>query len=165
MSRATKVVARERELKAIELRKAGAAYEQIGRTLGITHEGARKAVLRALARIIDLTNETAETYRQLQLVRIDDMRKSVWAQARSGHLAAIDRVLRLDEREARLLGLFAPEQAEVRGDLRVVVEYIDRPMPEYALGPGRSLIAPRSRTVEAAVIEHGELLPPGDDGD
>lgn len=49
--------AMEREHKAVELRKAGATYDQIGENLGITSEAARKAVKRSMERVAALRDE------------------------------------------------------------------------------------------------------------
>jgi DNA-binding CsgD family transcriptional regulator len=46
-----RIQAREREAEALKLKRAGETYESIGAQLSITHEGARKAVLRALDRL------------------------------------------------------------------------------------------------------------------
>ena len=43
----------------------------------------------------------------------------VWKQAKDGHLGAIDRVLKIQERRAKLLGLDAPSKVSIE----------DAPMP------------------------------------
>ena len=165
MPRVPKALTADRELKAIELRKAGLTYEQIGAAVGISHEGARKAVLRVLSRLVAFTHEEATALREIQLLRINDMRKSVWAQARTGHLASIDRVIRLDEREAKLTGIDAPERTLVREDLRVTVSYVDTPLPDYGTTTSRRLPAPLEAPTEGGVVEYVDVpLPDQDDG-
>jgi DNA-binding CsgD family transcriptional regulator len=164
MPRVPKALTAERESKAIELRKAGASYEQIGLVLGISHEGARKAVLRVLARLEALTIEEAETLRAIQLLRINDMRRAIWAQARSGHLASIDRVIRLDEREARLTGIEAPDRTLISGDLHIIVEYYDTPLPDYSTPTSHLIAAPAAQEgrIEVEYPDIPLLVPPPD---
>jgi len=96
----------EKRRQALELRKAGASYEQIAESLGYrSKSGAHDAVTGALR---DMLREPAEQVRTLELSRLDDMLMSIWARVRSGDVSAIDRALRLSERRARLLGLDAP---------------------------------------------------------
>lgn len=107
---------RERELKALEMRKAGATFEQIGNALGITPQGAHRAVKRALRRIIEKSDEAAEEIRRLELERLDAMLLALWPQAKRGNLGAVDRILRIMERRAKLLGLDAPKAVDITTD-------------------------------------------------
>ena len=96
----------EKRRRALELRKAGASYEQIAESLGYrSKSGAHDAVTGALR---DMLREPAEQVRTLELSRLDDILMSIWTRVRAGEVAAIDRALRLAERRARLLGLDAP---------------------------------------------------------
>jgi hypothetical protein len=126
--------ARRREARALELRLAGATYEQIGRALGTNRSRAYRIVQRALDRLV---REPAEQVRQLELARLDHL----WVEAtkilRRRHvvisagkvvvhpdtrepledsmpvLRAIDTLLKIQERRARLLGLDAPAHRTV----------------------------------------------------
>jgi hypothetical protein len=101
------VLAKNRELECLALRKAGATYDQIGDKVGITREGARLAVSRALADLSAATTEEAKEVRHLELERLDAMLLGLWQKASRGDPASVDRVLRIQERRARLLGLDA----------------------------------------------------------
>jgi NTP pyrophosphatase (non-canonical NTP hydrolase) len=101
-------LAKGRELEALELRKAGATYDQIATRIGITREGSRRAVKRALAALSAECTEVAEEIRSLELERLDAMLLGVWDKARKGDLLAIDRVLKIQERRARFLGIDQP---------------------------------------------------------
>lgn len=107
---------------ALEMRKAGATYAHIAQVLNITETAARKAVLRALARLNEKVSESAEEVRRLELERLDALLAALWGKAQAGDGAAIDRVLRIMERRARLLGLDAPERIEQSGQVLVVVD-------------------------------------------
>lgn len=104
---ATRIKGRENRARAVELRKAGATYEQIGQQLGITKQSAHEAVTAAMRETAQTTAETAADVIQLELARLDQMLTGLWAQARQGVPVAVDRVLRIMERRARLLGLDA----------------------------------------------------------
>lgn len=109
------VLAREREARAILLRKAGANYTQIASQLDITRGAAYKAVKRALGRVIKECNEDAEDVRQLELARLDEMLFGIWPVAKGGDLKAIETVLKIEKRRAELLGIDAPVKMEIPG--------------------------------------------------
>jgi hypothetical protein len=105
------VRAHERHLRALELRKAGVTYETIAGQLGYANaSGARKAVASALKATL---REPAEELRTLELARLDAMALALWCRVQDGDEKAIDRVLRIMERRARLLGLDAAAKTEL----------------------------------------------------
>ena len=103
-----------RRLQALELRKAGATYQQIGERIGISANQAHLDVRRELQKIAEQASELATDVRQMELERLDSMHLGLWPEARKGHLGAVDRVLRIMERRASLLGLDAPKQQDIR---------------------------------------------------
>ena len=121
---ARRLAAREREIKALELRKAGATYVQIAEALGISRAGAHKVVLRALARLEKEAGEEAEHLRRLEIERLDAMLLAIWPHVKKGSLGAIDRAIRIMERRAKLLGLDAPTKADIQGEqvIRIIEE-------------------------------------------
>ena len=102
--------ATERRLIALELRKAGATYQKIAEHLGVPLTTAAYYVTSAMRALVA---EPARELRDLEVARLDDMLLSVWPQVRQGNLGAIDRVLRIMERRAKLLGLDAPTRVNV----------------------------------------------------
>ncbi|MHB8867449.1 MAG: hypothetical protein ACYC6T_08080 [Thermoleophilia bacterium] len=111
---ARRVAARKREADALELRLGGATYEQIAPRLGYKNRsGAMRAVKRALDKLI--SPEDVESLRQLELERLDRLLLGIWSSAVRGNPAAIDRVLKILERRARILGIDAPERRELSG--------------------------------------------------
>lgn len=111
------VEAREREVQALELRKEGASYRTIGRTLGISTTTAFNAVMRVLNRFAAQSAEHTRELRQLEVERLDVAMLKVMPKVRLGDLPAVDRLIRLVDARARLLGLYAPAQLEVGGIL------------------------------------------------
>ncbi len=94
---------RERALQALEMRKAGATFEVIAGQLRYSSKAdAYKAVMRFLDKQAD---EAAEPLRRLEVERCDKLQLAVWADAVGGNLKAIETVLHIMERRARLLGL------------------------------------------------------------
>src|SRR5690625_1695922 len=125
-----RIEAAEKQAQSIELRKAGATYDQIARKVGYANRGsAYRAVKSALEKI---TEEPAYELRNLISERLDVMLLGVWQQARSGHLGAIDRALKIEERRAKLYGL--DKQAETEITVNNGAEYssnLDELVQEY----------------------------------
>ena len=106
----------ERDRQAIELRRAGASFDQIARQLGYANKSvAYNAVSRALKRTMASMSLDADAYRQLTMDRLDAMLLGVWRSATQGDVQAISAVLRIEERRANMLGLDAPKRTEVTG--------------------------------------------------
>lgn len=124
---------RMRDLEAARLRALRFSGEQIARQLGYeTRAGALKAAKRGLAMI---TREPTEDAILLDLSELDEMAREAWKVLRSTHyvvdrgavvtwndqplhddgpvLAAIGKLLDVQERRAKLVGLDAPKRVEV----------------------------------------------------
>lgn len=112
--KAGNIAAVERQRQALELRKAGLSYVAIAERLGYAnHTGALKAVKSALR---SLVREPAEELIEVEVNRLDDMLAGLWLEARKGNVAKIDRVLKIMQRRAELLGLDAPKTVRVVQD-------------------------------------------------
>jgi len=109
------LLALERENKALSLRRSGANEAEIAESLGMTKSGAHKAVWRALRRAQSLTAEQADEWVALELDRLDRMQMALWPRALAGDVKAIDRILDIMRRRAKLLGLDAPSRHELTG--------------------------------------------------
>lgn len=85
------------------MRLAGMTYRDIAKELGRTELTCRKLVKSALAKA---TAESVDEYRQIEAERLDVLLVAIWKQAVvEKDLAAIDRVLKIMERRAKLFGL------------------------------------------------------------
>jgi hypothetical protein len=92
-----------RDAQALELRLAGYDYETIRSHLQFKSvSSAYDAVQRCLKRN---TEKAVEEYRLEQDARLDAMLKGLWSRARAGAEGVVDRVIRIEERRARLHGL------------------------------------------------------------
>lgn len=116
------IKAAEMGLRALELRKAGATYETIAQMLGYS---SKATAFNAVTRIMSQSKReaTKEAF-EMELRRLDDLMMTLWPLARAGdNMAAIDRVLRIMERRAKLLGLDAPEQSQQQIQQIIRVQY------------------------------------------
>lgn len=120
------LVAREREAEAVKLRESGASFEKIGKQLGVTTSGAYRAVARSLTRVIAQTSESAAQLRALELQRLDKLLLALWPRASKGDDAAVDRVLRVMERRAKLCGLDAPVRVSGPDDGPIQTEHVSK---------------------------------------
>lgn len=98
---------------AVALRMAGFTYAAIAKELHEDDETVRRWVNKEMSRLHALEVSALDTVRRLQLERIDAMLFGIWRSATSGDPKSIDAVLRLLERQAKLLGLDAPERVDV----------------------------------------------------
>lgn len=110
---ARRSAAAERAERAFELRKAGLPYTRIAQELHVSAGAAFNIVNRYLLKLRDRTDELAESVRQIELSRLDSMLEGLWERASGGNTQAIDRVLKIMQRRADLLGLDAPTKADV----------------------------------------------------
>jgi hypothetical protein len=122
-----RIEVRKRERDALELRIAGHDFETIGEMVGLSEDGARRAVDRSIDRI---TAAAAERVRDLELLRLDSMWLVVWSFVTDEELSAderlraIDRALKIAERRARYVGLDEPVKLDIRAMvLQVAVEF------------------------------------------
>lgn len=133
-----------RDAAACRLRARGLTYEQIATDLGMaSRSSAYDAVQRALTATV---KEPADEVRQIELVRLDELHRAALAVLEGTHyvvdkgqvviwegaplvddgpvLAAVDRLLKVQERRARLLGLDIPVKQQVQLDGGVRYEIV-----------------------------------------
>ena len=124
----------ERDHRAAEMRARGMTYEQIAQAMGIkSRQGAWEMVHRALS---EVPKESTERLLALELAKLDHMERQVHAVLARKHLQiaasgrvvlfngepveddevamkAVDRLLKISQRRARLLGLEAPTRVNL----------------------------------------------------
>ncbi len=103
----------EAERRALELRKEGWSFDQIADMMNITRAAASRAVQTALANIRKDCSELAEDVVSMELSRLDELLIVAQALAKAGNLEAIDRVLKIQERRAKYLGLDQPAKTQI----------------------------------------------------
>lgn len=164
-SKAQQAATAERRTKAIRLRLEGEDWQDIADKLGYSSRGAACTdVNRALATRVAEMGSTLEVYREAELMRLDQLTVEVWRVLRARHylisqgetvedpetgrpllddgpsLQAVDRLLKIQDRRAKLLGLDAPQRMEV-----LTLDAIDAHIIELE----RQLAAAGSEALEA----------------
>jgi hypothetical protein len=142
-----------RDGEAAELRSRGCTYQQIADQFGYSNRtNARRAVERALAATV---REPADEVRTLHLAQLDELTREALAVLHRPHvmvshgrivqgtdgqpllddgpvLQAIDRLIRIQERRAKLLGLDAPIEVQgftidqIDAEIRALTEQMKR---------------------------------------
>jgi hypothetical protein len=131
-----RLAAAERQRQALELKKAGADYRTIAERVGYAGPaGAYKAVTTALKALVQ---EPAEELRTMEVARLDQMLLGLWPKAIKGDTWAVDRVLKIMERRAALLGLDAPVKRELSGSVELRT-YAERVAGDLGLEPAEVL--------------------------
>jgi len=100
-----KITDAHRRSQAIKLRMGGATYEDIGASLGVTKQRAHAIVRDYMNKVEDETCEDTKTIKQLEVQRLDRLVLGLWTRATAGQVGAIDRMIKIMERRAKLLGL------------------------------------------------------------
>ena len=105
------------DTEALKMRSRGFTYQQIADNMGCSKGAAYQRVSRALASI---PAEAVDEYRRLEGERLDGLLAIATHQAfTKKSLFAIDRVLAIMDRRAKLLGLDSPVKHEV-----VTLDYV-----------------------------------------
>jgi len=100
----------DKEVKVLELRRAGLTWQRIAEETGYAdHTGAYAAYKRAIKRTMQ---QPADELREAELDRIDRLQLALWPKAMKGDAQSINTIIRLMERRARLLGLDTPIKIE-----------------------------------------------------
>lgn len=148
-----------KELKVLELRRAGFTFQRIAEEVGYaTPSGAQRALERIMTRNLP---QAPEEFRWQELDRLDRMQVALWPRAMKGDDRAINTIVRLMERRARLVGIDAPQriQAEVvnydgtrdiDGDIERIVNLI------------RGVDSSQPLEVESGTSESGTVTTPGE---
>jgi hypothetical protein len=136
-NQAAKARATEVRQRCLDLRVTGMSFSQIATAVGLSKTAVVKHVHRALDDIVKQTDETAERLRSLEIERLDKLQRAAERVLARNHvfvnagkvvydgqtkleddgpvLNAVDRLLRIAERRARLMGLDAPKRQEFSG--------------------------------------------------
>jgi hypothetical protein len=156
----THEVVAERRYKALELRQQGQSYRAISAALRISVGQAHDDVKTVMIELAELTRDSAEVYRTMELERLDTLTVEAARIMMATHplvsggkvldglsddgprLGAIDRLLRISESRRKLLGLDAPAKTALTNpdgtpaayaELRTVVLNLLAPYPDLRL--------------------------------
>lgn len=114
--------ANKREAEVCRLRLHGHSFSQIARALGLSEKRVSQMYARAFEKTRKERQECAEMCVQMELRRLDEMHKRVYQEVietKEGEkpevrihslLEGVDRLIKIQERRAKLLGLDQPEK-------------------------------------------------------
>lgn len=109
--------ARERAVKALQLRKEGWTYDEIAREKDANgnplYRDRRTAHMAVTALLYSTAQEPADEVRQLELQRLDMLLNKLMPGINEGVPSSVSVAIRLMERRSKLLGLDAPERTEI----------------------------------------------------
>ena len=146
---------RERRRKVVAANiLAGLTYREIAEALNVslgTVAGDFRAILKAWQKHYE---GDMDRWVKVQLRRLDVMLNALWSKAKDGDETAIDRVLKIMERQARLLGLDAPTDVNLQVGGRLDITADD-------LAAARDA----ARVLEQALLADNAAAPPLAGGD
>ena len=96
-------------LAALDLRRKGYTHARIAEQLGISQSYVTELLQEAMGRQVD---EAADEARRLDLERLDDMLSGVYEAAKDGDIEAINAVMSIMSRRAKMLGYEAPAKTD-----------------------------------------------------
>ncbi len=117
--------AAERRLKAIELRKCGASYRQIGRKLGVSGKTAHEDIQAVLSELSALRLASAADYVALEMERLDAAQLALYQHLDSGDPQIINSWVKVSESRRKLLGLDAQPGTVLSGNLEITLRWHD----------------------------------------
>jgi hypothetical protein len=95
----------ERQGQAMELRLAGKSFPEIGAELGVSKQAAYKLVTAAREARKDEIATREDDSRATWVERLEATVRVIWPKCMAGDLSAIDRLIKLNERHAKMCGL------------------------------------------------------------
>lgn len=110
-----RAVTTDRRLEALDLRKQGLGFEEIGKALGISKPAAWQLVDGALKDYGEAVKESADELRQVTLMQLDGLLYEWLPIAKQGDDKAAGVVLKTIAERSKLMGLYAPQKTELTG--------------------------------------------------
>jgi DNA-binding CsgD family transcriptional regulator len=120
---------RDRAVKALDLRIAGATYRQIGAQLDVSEYTAYHDVQDELGRLDAASEEKAERLRKLEARRLDTLQLALAPGIRAGDPRSVLAAVRIMERRARLFGLDVPTKIAGPEGEAVPIRIVHRELP------------------------------------
>ncbi|MCG5495636.1 TetR family transcriptional regulator C-terminal domain-containing protein [Ectothiorhodospira variabilis] len=132
--------------EAVRLRREGASCGQIADHLQISRSRAHQLICEVLETLEGESITEGRQLRALEAERLDALQHGLWEAAVGGDMMAVDRVLRIMERRAKLLGLDSPAKYSATD-----------PSGEEAVSG--VVLVPAEMTLNQWVAEFGESAP------
>lgn len=110
---------RQQAQQALDMRLEGKSYVKIADALAYSGPG---AVYNAVQRLMDAHEvESIDELRRVECARMDEMLAGLWPAATTGNKDAVEAVVKIQTRRAKLLGLDKPQRVDVRVELRRIL--------------------------------------------
>lgn len=116
------IVALERRILYLEDYKHGLNYRRIGEKYGVSHQTVAEEIREYLKELRSIGIRSVIEYRQVQMERIQAAYNALWPNVVAGRIDAINTMIRLMDREARLLGLDAPQKVDITARIQQAAE-------------------------------------------
>lgn len=113
--------------KAVQLRLAGFTMEEIGKQIGRSKAQVCQYLKKTMAEYARETEESVMELKRVEDARIERMIRGLWPKAIQGHMGAVDRIIKLIERQSRLHGL---DKAQDKADLSSLIGAINIYLPD-----------------------------------
>lgn len=126
------IVDAQKKMQIMQLRVAGWAVWQIAEHLKMELNNVHNHIFEQLSSWRDMTQESANELRELEVQRFDEFLRALWPKIQTGNPRAIETALKVCERRAKLLGLDAPEKREVTVDASIQTLSHTELVSEYA---------------------------------
>jgi hypothetical protein len=151
----------DKEVKVLELRRAGLTWQRIAEETGYAdHTGAYAAYKRAIKRT---QQQPADELREQELDRVDRLQLALWPNAMKGDTRAVLTIVRLMERRAKLLGLDMPIKIEQEVTTWNGDDTIDRAVRDLAALLTANNADSASESAVAVVISESEPIAAGNE--
>lgn len=124
-----RLLKKEKERKALELRKGGANFHQIAQAVGYADaSGAYRAVKRAMK---EITQEPAIELKTMQIERLNHMLLTLWPKVQQGDESSINTALRVMDKIDALMGTEAASQVDINVNHKDSILVIDGNKDDY----------------------------------
>lgn len=144
-----RLLARERQHAALELRKAGATYKDIARQLNYSSP---QAAFRAVKQLLEETKQESTTeFRKVQFERLNYMILKLWPRVQAGEDRAIAQVASLMAQQDRLMGTEAPVEHKISHEGAVLV--IEGSEDDYVRSLEAMAVGAGAKPIEATAVE------------
>ena len=110
----------ERQVVFWEMYKEGRSIREIARVNGMSPNTVGKDIKSFISTLREAGLRHVEEYRYVQTERIQSAIEAIWPRVLEGRTDAIGSLVRLLEREARLLGLDAPTKVDITAKIKAM---------------------------------------------
>lgn len=111
---ASHITATKRRIEAMRMRQEGKTYKEIGEELGCSAQRAFTIVNEQITLLRQSQSELAENLLRITNDRLERLINLNWQKALSGDRGAMEMILKLIDRQARMLGLDAAKKLEAK---------------------------------------------------